>query len=40
MDGILSRIESPRDLRALSLDELKLLAEDMRDELCRVVSLR
>jgi 1-deoxy-D-xylulose-5-phosphate synthase len=40
MDGILSRIESPKDLRALSLDELKQLAEEMRDELCRVVSLR
>ena len=40
MDGILSRIESPNDLRALSLDELKQLAEEMRDELCRVVSLR
>lgn len=40
MEGILSRIESPNDLRALSLEELKQLAEEMRDELCRVVSLR
>jgi len=40
MNGILSRIESPKDLRSLSLDELKLLADEMRDELCRVVSLR
>ena len=40
MDGILSRIGSPKDLRALSMDELKRLADEMRDELCRVVSLR
>jgi 1-deoxy-D-xylulose-5-phosphate synthase len=40
MQGVLSRIESPKDLRGLSLDELKQLAEEMRDELCRVVSLR
>lgn len=40
MQGVLSRIESPENLRALSLDELKQLADEMRDELCRVVSLR
>jgi 1-deoxy-D-xylulose-5-phosphate synthase len=40
MQGVLSRIESPKDLRSLSLDELKQLADEMRDELCRVVSLR
>jgi 1-deoxy-D-xylulose-5-phosphate synthase len=40
MQGVLSRIESPHDLRPLSLDELKQVAEEMRDELCRVVSLR
>jgi 1-deoxy-D-xylulose-5-phosphate synthase len=40
MDDILSRIESPQDLRSLSMDDLKQLAREMRDELCRVVSLR
>jgi 1-deoxy-D-xylulose-5-phosphate synthase len=40
MQGVLARIESPVDLRSLSLEELKQLAEEMRDELCRVVSLR
>jgi 1-deoxy-D-xylulose-5-phosphate synthase len=40
MNDILSRIETPRDLRGLSLEELKQLAVEMRDALCRVVSLR
>jgi 1-deoxy-D-xylulose-5-phosphate synthase len=40
MNDILSRIESPADLRRLGLEELKQLAQEMRDELCRVVSLR
>jgi 1-deoxy-D-xylulose-5-phosphate synthase len=37
---ILSRIESPADLRSLSHDELEQLAIEMRDALCQVVSNR
>jgi 1-deoxy-D-xylulose-5-phosphate synthase len=40
MDRRLTRIGSPRDLRGLTLEELKGLAEEMRDELCQVVRLR
>lgn len=40
MTSILSSLKSPKDLRSLSLEELEQLASDMRDELCRVVSLR
>ena len=40
MNEILSRIESPRDLRTLRPDELKQLAAELRDALCRIVSLR
>ena len=31
MDQLLSKIESPRDLQNLSLDELEQLAGEMRD---------
>src|SRR5258708_26997870 len=37
---LLSRIESPADLRKLSDDELLHLALEMRDALCQVVSTR
>src|ERR1700730_9491010 len=37
---LLSRIESPADLRKLSDAELHLLAGEMRDALCQVVSNR
>jgi 1-deoxy-D-xylulose-5-phosphate synthase len=40
MTEILSRIDSPGDLRKLSDPELEQLAQDMRDELVRVLSLR
>jgi 1-deoxy-D-xylulose-5-phosphate synthase len=35
---LLERIESPRDLKTLSLDELGVLAEEIRQEIIRVVS--
>ncbi|MGE5192298.1 MAG: 1-deoxy-D-xylulose-5-phosphate synthase [Deltaproteobacteria bacterium] len=37
---ILSRIESPADLKKLSDEELHKLAQEMRDALCHVVSTR
>ncbi len=37
---ILSRIESPRDLRRLSDEQLQQLAVEMREALCNVVSTR
>jgi 1-deoxy-D-xylulose-5-phosphate synthase len=37
---ILSRIESPADLKKLSDEQLEQLARDMRDALCHVVSNR
>jgi 1-deoxy-D-xylulose-5-phosphate synthase len=37
---ILSRIESPADVKKLSDDELHKLAQEMRDALCHVVSTR
>jgi 1-deoxy-D-xylulose-5-phosphate synthase len=37
---LLSRIESPADLKNLSDDELHRLAREMRDALCQVVSTR
>lgn len=37
---ILSRIESPADLRKLSDEQLRQLAQEMRDALCNVVSNR
>ena len=40
MNGILPRISSPHDLRRLSDAELQLLAADMREALCSVVSDR
>jgi 1-deoxy-D-xylulose-5-phosphate synthase len=40
MTQILSRIESPGDLRQLSEGELEQLTQEMRDELVRVLSIR
>ncbi len=40
MSEILSRIDSPADLRSLTDTELERLAHEMRDELVRVLSLR
>jgi 1-deoxy-D-xylulose-5-phosphate synthase len=40
MNEILSRIHGPEDLHRLSMDELKYLAQEMRDELVRVLSIR
>ncbi len=40
MSEILSRIDSPGDLRKLNEAELEQLAREMRDELVRVLSLR
>ncbi len=38
MTGVLDRVGSPADLRALSADELALLAEEIRDILIQTVS--
>jgi 1-deoxy-D-xylulose-5-phosphate synthase len=40
MDQLLSKIESPRDLQGFSLAELELLAGEMREVLCNLVSSR
>jgi 1-deoxy-D-xylulose-5-phosphate synthase len=40
MSQLLSRIESPADLHALTDEQLKQLAQEMRDELVRVLSIR
>ena len=40
MDELLSRIDSPRDLRGLSTAELDQLAGEMREALCNLVSSR
>jgi 1-deoxy-D-xylulose-5-phosphate synthase len=40
MATVLPRIESPADLHALSEEELVQLAQEMRDELVRVLSIR
>jgi len=40
MDNLLSRIHGPEDLHKLSMDELKALSQEMRDELVRVLSIR
>ena len=40
MDKLLATISSPRDLDALSQDELKQLAAEMREALCRLASTR
>jgi len=37
---ILSQLESPFDLRSLSLQDLELLAEEIRDVLCNLVTQR
>lgn len=38
--SILSKIESPKDLGKLSLPQLEVLAEEMRDVLCNLVACR
>jgi 1-deoxy-D-xylulose-5-phosphate synthase len=40
MDELLSKIESPRDLQGLSLEQLEQLAGEMREALCNLVSNR
>src|SRR5436309_2459565 len=40
MSTLLSRINSPADLHALTEEQLGLLAQEMRDELVRVLSIR
>ena len=40
MDQILSKIDSPRDLQALSAAELEQLAAEMREVLCNLVTNR
>src|SRR5947208_5710461 len=40
MSTLLSRITSPADLHALTEEQLGLLAQEMRDELVRVLSIR
>lgn len=40
MDSLLSRIDSPLDLRGLTLPQLQQLAGEMRDVLCEIVSDR
>ncbi|HEV3005803.1 MAG TPA: 1-deoxy-D-xylulose-5-phosphate synthase, partial [Pirellulales bacterium] len=40
MDELLSKIESPRDLQGLSLEQLEQLAGEMREALCNLVSSR
>jgi 1-deoxy-D-xylulose-5-phosphate synthase len=40
MDKLLSRIDSPHDLRSLSLVQLEQLASEMREALCNLVSSR
>ena len=40
MSDLLSRVNSPADLQQFSNEELTLLAQEMRDELVRVLSIR
>ena len=40
MSELLSRIESPADLHRLTDEQLRQLAQEMRDELVRVLSIR
>src|SRR6478609_751758 len=40
MSAILPRIDNPQDLQNLSQEELAQLAQEMRDELVRVLSIR
>ena len=40
MDELLSRIESPQDLRSLSVVQLEQLAAEMREALCNLVANR
>src|SRR5437773_4097623 len=40
MSEILSRVQSPADLHGLTDEQLQQLAQEMRDELVRVLSLR
>jgi len=40
MDKLLSQIQSPQDLKGLSLKELNQLADEIREALCRVAATR
>ena len=40
MDKLLATINSPEDLKVLSLEQLKQLAQEMRDALCRLSGTR
>ena len=40
MSDLLSKVNSPADLQKFSNEELTLLAQEMRDELVRVLSIR
>src|SRR3984957_3024317 len=40
MNALLSRVNSPADLRQFSNEELQSLTQEMRDELVRVLSIR
>lgn len=40
MDELLSKIDSPRDLQGLSIEQLEHLAQEMREALCNLVSNR
>ena len=38
MDRILDTIQSPADLKQLSVEDMETLAEEIRAEICQVVS--
>lgn len=40
MDSLLSSIKSPADLKALSVNQLRQLAEEMREAMCRLLGTR
>ena len=40
MHELLSNIDSPRDLRGLTLDQLRQLGDEIRDVLCNLISAR
>src|SRR5438045_458480 len=40
MSELLSKVESPADLQGLTDEQLRQLAQEMRDELVRVLSMR
>ena len=36
--GVLNKVNSPKDLKKLTREELKILAQDIRDKIIEVVS--